>query len=509
MGTFADLQALYTAAEPFELDGDRPPSIIAAEPSTNGHAAPGAPLPLANEADNDPHRLARCYLERHSHTLRYWRQEWWRYDGRRYVRFSVSELAAEVTAACKAEFDRINLAAIENPEAISADGKLPEALKVARGLVSNVIGALEGACIVADAIEQTTWIGEPRAASSHCLSLSNGILDLDALLAGEDDPAKILLPHSPAWFSPISLSYSFDPDAECPRWDAFMARNLEGDNERIDVLQEWAGYLLLPNAEQQKFLFLEGEGSNGKSVYHAAIEAMLGDANVSHVPLESFAERFALYGTIGKLANIAADCGELDKAAEGILKSFTSGDRMTFDRKGLSLVDATPTARLSIAANNRPQFKDRSSGLWRRMIVVPFLVQIEEEEKIKGMDKPTWWEWSGELPGILNWAIAGLHRLRLQRRFTESKIGASALEEYRNESNSARAFLKSCCRECEAQVDRHELYDAYKKWCKENGYHPVHETNFGKEVKRVFPKSEKRRIGSDGNRHHAYFGIFS
>jgi P4 family phage/plasmid primase-like protien len=288
-----------------------------------------------------------------------------------------------------------------------------------------------------------------------------------------------------------------------------MAKNLEGDDERIDVLQEWAGYLLLPDASQQKFLFLEGEGSNGKSVYHAAVEAMLGEQNVSHVPLESFAERFSLYSTLGKLSNIAADCGELDKTAEGILKSFTSGDRMTFDRKGLSLVDATPTARLSIAANNRPQFKDRSSGLWRRMIVVPFRVQIEEHEKVKGMDKPAWWDKSGELSGILNWAIAGLHRLRLQRRFTESQIGQEALEEYRNESNSARAFLKTCCRACDAEVQTDKLYDAYKDWCKENGYHPVNERNFGKEVKRVFPNTEKHRRGTDGNRFHVYSGVFA
>jgi putative DNA primase/helicase len=61
--------------------------------------------------------------------------------------------------------------------------------------------------------------------------------------------------------------------------------------------------MLLPDTGQQSFLVLEGEGANGKSVYMAGLEAMLGEDNCSHVPLELFGDRFSRTQTLGKLAN--------------------------------------------------------------------------------------------------------------------------------------------------------------------------------------------------------------
>ena len=121
---------------------------------------------------------------------------------------------------------------------------------------------------------------------------------------------------------------------------------------------------------------MEGEGANGKSVVCEILTAMLGEENVSNVPLEIFGERFQLAASLGKLANIASEVGELKSVAEGFLKQFTGGDRMLFDRKGLLPIHARPTARLVLATNNRPRFSDRSAGLWRRMILLPFNVTI-------------------------------------------------------------------------------------------------------------------------------------
>ena len=82
---------------------------------------------------------------------------------------------------------------------------------------------------------------------------------------------------------------------------------------------------------------------------------------------------------------------------------------MTFDRKHISPIEAAPTARLILSTNNRPRFSDRSGGLWRRMILLPFNREVPEGERVLGMDKPVWWQESGELSGMLNWAIAELH----------------------------------------------------------------------------------------------------
>src|SRR5262249_22303426 len=150
----------------------------------------------------------------------------------------------------------------------------------------------------------------------------------------------VLRPHSPAWFSPVCLPYAHDPAADCPGWKNALGRSLGGDAERVALVQEWFGYCLLPDTSLQKFMMAYGEGENGKSVLCAALTALLGEANVANVPLERFGERFALTQTLGKLANVASEVGELDRAAEGTLKSFTGGDRMMFDRKGKDPVEA-------------------------------------------------------------------------------------------------------------------------------------------------------------------------
>jgi len=335
--------------------------------------------------------------------------------------------------------------------------------------------------------------------------MENGILDMDAVIGDRDD---YLLPHSPEWFSTICLPYAFSPNAACPRWEAFLERNLELDPERIKILQEWAGYLLLPDTGYQCFLVLEGEGANGKSVYCAAIEAMLGTANVSHVPLEVFGEKFELTATLDRLVNICGDAGELDKVAEGHIKAFTSGNPMSFGRKYLDPVERVPTARLMLAVNNRPRFSDKSDGVWRRMKLIPWRIQIPVEDRVPNMDKPWWWMQSGELPGILLWAIKGLHRLRQQGRFTHSQLCDEALQDYRAEMNPARTFLAEHITESETSRIRSSfLYDLYKDWTKANGNLPLAERQFGKEVFRMFRKCRKRRTGNESERFYFYDGI--
>src|SRR5262245_17618758 len=160
------------------------------------------------------------------------------------------------------------------------------------------------------------------------------------------------------------------------------------------------------STDAQRFLFLVGEGCNGKSVVLAGLHAMLGEDNVSTVPLEDFGRRFAMAQTLGKLANITPEVGELDRTAEGTLKAFVSGDTMTFERMGKDSFSARPTARLVLLTNNLPRFSDRSDGVWRRLCLLPFNRRVPDGERVYGMDKSGWWlQAQGEVPGILNWAL--------------------------------------------------------------------------------------------------------
>jgi phage/plasmid-associated DNA primase len=138
------------------------------------------------------------------------------------------------------------------------------------------------------------------------------------------------------------------------------------------------------------------------------------------------------------------------------------------------------------------------------MIPMPFRVQIPEDERIIGMDKAAWWEASGELPTIFTWALLGLARMRKQGRFTKSWIVDRAREEYREEMNPARMFLKQFVEQSNSgAIQSRVLYKGYCLWTRENGYRPLSEKSFGKEVHRMF-STELKKKGDRSFRFYQY-----
>ncbi len=468
-----------------------------------------------NEAPDDPYRLARLNLDRYAkrtggRTIKFWNGSWWTWKNCRYVATHDEEIRAKITGPIKEEMDQLNLADLESFEERKKTGQLdngeqpPFVKKVTPQLVSQVVGATKQLTIISGEVELNSWL--PTKERKSYVSMANGLLDIEAVMANAS--SDYLIPHTPDWFSCSHHPYPFDPTARCPIWRDFLDYNLEGDHEMIDFLQEWTGYLLLPDTGEQRFLILEGEGGNGKSVFGAGVEAIIGEKNCSHVPLEQFGDRFSKTATLGKLVNSCGDVGELDAVAEGAIKAFTSGNRMSFDRKGLAPLDALPTARLMIACNALPRMKDRSEGIWRRVLVSPWRRKVPKEKRIKNMDKAEWWAATGELPGMFNWAIQGLARLRTQDEFTEVSSMNAALATYRLESNPAKLFLAEFTTEAPKVFLKCEhLFREYQRWAASEGYRPLSHTQFGKEVVRAYRGCQPVRRGKRGHQKKFYSGV--
>jgi putative DNA primase/helicase len=507
-----------------DVKASPPGGGINGDGSPTGENSPGQPG-QAIEADNDPHRLARINLKKYDELTNggkivRWRGKWYTWKPGRgcYSRIDEDELRARIVATIKQEFDRLNLA---DAEQAIADGKEPpKALRVTRTLVTDVVHATASLTMLKSSLEPNSWIDPPNPLADptdrpHMIAMKNGLLDLGLLILGEkiDD---CLQPLTPNWFSFVRLPYGIDAQARCPEWEAFLEKSMEGDVDRINRLQEWAGYLLTPDNSFQKFLALEGEGRNGKSVYLAGVTAMLGCENVSNIKLEDLGERFQVAGTMGKLANICADTNEVDVRCEGFLKAFTAGDRIHVDLKYGDGVDFVPSARLMLAWNNRPRFSDKTDAIWRRILMVVWKYQVTDAEVKIGMDSTGYWERSGELPGMFKWALDGLIRLREAKKFTHSDICEGVVSEFRDEANPARSFLKMFTEEkpgtetaSAGRIATERLYHFYCCWCKSQGNRfPLGAEFFGKEVFRLYGgKIKKIRpwISSDGEKKRSFF----
>ena len=180
---------------------------------------------------------------------------------------------------------------------------------------------------------------------------------------------------------------------------------------------------------------------------------------------------------------------------------------MEFNPKYKPTFTARPTARLVAATNNLPRIGDRSFGPWRRMIVLHFPVQIPEAEQDPTLPDRL----AEELPGILNWALVGLHRLLGRGALVEPEESVALREGHRRACNSARLFIEeNLTHEPGGQLRKQSVYDEYKSFCKDRGYRPMHEAHFAQEVYRLFGDSvqaARHRLGEDRIRTYVYEGL--
>jgi putative DNA primase/helicase len=317
-----------------------------------------------------------------------------------------------------------------------------------------------------------------------------------------------LIAHTPNYFTPVQLPYPFDADAECPDFDVFLKDIMLGRQDYIELVQEFIGYLFRPDVREQKFLLCVGEGANGKGVLFELVQALIGAENCSQVPISRFGDRFALYSTIGKICNLTHESSHvLEDEAENVLKSYVGGDRMTIDRKNRDPVELQPTAKLLIATNSLPRFGDKTQAIWRRILLVPFDLSLEDKYQIRNKAE----QLKRELPGVLNWALIGLDRLNTNRGFTVPQGQRDLMEEYRRDADPARAFLMDHYEGSlnGAYVSCADVYKTYRTFCEANGYREMGERSFGQHVRRIFPRVERQRIGPRDNRGYVYMGLVS
>lgn len=421
--------------------------------------------------------------------LRQWRGQWYRYDAGCYRLLGQDDLEVAMRRHVQAEYD-----------AISArnHGAVPE---ITKALIANALDAVRAVVFVDTDTECPAWLDE-RAAVAKVLHVADQLVEVPSDQHSGDGRSYS---HSPLYFSVNMLPGRLDPNLpDPPQFLAFLNQTFEGDKERVGFVQEWMGYLLLPDTSHQKMLIMLGEGRNGKSVLLEVIADMLGPRNVSNVPLDQLASRFGLGPTENKLVNICADVGNTRRIDEGALKQFVGGDMMQLEQKFRDPRSFRPTARVMASANNLPAFNDSSSGLWRRMLVLPFDRQVPESE----VDRQLTRKLVSERDQVLLFALLGLLRLQTNGDFTRSGKMVAAATAYKRQSNPAHDFLTSAYQEDPASIlMKDAIYQEYAEWSAKQGRpDKLNQAQFGVEVKRAFPNVTDARE-SIAPRRYQYKGL--
>lgn len=423
-------------------------------------------------------------------TLVYWQGDFYRWQDGCYYRISDSDMRATVTQHMQGLKDR-------------AEDDTQD-VRITTGNVNNVLLCLKAKIHIPSDREANSWADCREKVGIYSIAFNNGIL---LYYPHEADPHPVLAKPTPHFFNVVKLLYGYDPEARCNTWLVFLDDVMQGDQGYVKLLQQWCGYLLRPDLREHKFLMCPGEGANGKGVLSEVVEAFVGVDNCSHVSLARFSDPFALYGTLGRLVNITSESSHLiDNEGESLLKAYVAGDRFTFERKFKDPIHAVPTAKVMISTNSLPRFNDKTQGIWRRILLVPFGKTIPESAQIKGLAQEII---KTELPGIFNWALQGLASLNKENGFSVPRNNSELLEDYRRDSDPTRAFLTEnyTYSPNALGVPCKDVYAEYKTYCDENGCRPTSSRNFGQQVRRIFPEITRGRPGSGNSRPWIYEGL--
>lgn len=351
-----------------------------------------------------------------------------------------------------------------------------------------------------------------RNENERYIAFNNGIVCLDDLLRLPLEKVKVN-EQSPDFFNLAKIPFEFKPRARASTWNQIIEKVVPNIEDR-KILKQWFGYHLIPSLSYSKMIFLEGSGANGKSVALLVLRLMLGEENVSSLPISAFDydKPFRLAVTEGKLANICEEMGPSGPRIEETIKQFVNGGAFTVEKKFKDPFTLYPTAKLTFATNEMPSFCDRSSGFWRRMLYIKFSVTIAPSEQNKDFLERDFWLRSGELSGVLNWAIEGAKEILEDGGFLESQRKIKEIENLFSEADLLRPWVKDHLVEGTVSdfVSTSQIFSKLRDEIMNGQLPRVSQRELLKEIKAQFPNSERpsnARLVSPGKRVRVICGI--
>lgn len=152
------------------------------------------------------------------------------------------------------------------------------------------------------------------------------------------------------------------------------SENVKNEIEaKITTIGQWLGLALLGLCTREATaLVCFGEGSNGKSVLASLISDLFGPEQTSHLAPQAMKERFSRAQLFGSTVNVVSEMPESDLLESDTLKAMISGDSITVEHKNEKPFRMKPRAAHFFCANKLPASKDRSYGLWRRLVPIEF-----------------------------------------------------------------------------------------------------------------------------------------
>ena len=341
-----------------------------------------------------------------------------------------------------------------------------------------VASKLDDMAITADDLDDNLWL----------INFRNGTLDLKTGELQEHDRSDHITKCVPA---------DYDPGAECSTWLKTLDLAFDGNERLIGYLQRALGYSLSGDTSEQCMFICWGEdGNNGKSTILEGFHRAVGrDYSNMTDPVIITTEAKSLYALSSMAMLRGTRIVNMTEAAEGqylneaMVKQITGGDHIPAKFLHKDPFNFLPQFKVWMRTNSRPNVRGTEEAIWRRIKLIPFVQPIPE--KLRKPRHVVDMMLDLEREGILAWAVEGCQMWQDQGLDDPDEV-VDATTQYRTDMDIISQFLgETTTQDKTSKVPSTDLYRAYDRWCKENGFRGIMTSNrFSRRLKRLGLESE-------------------
>lgn len=324
---------------------------------------------------------------------------------------------------------------------------------------------------VVNALKQVGRKNIPKTIKPSWIQFKNKIIDIEN---GEE------IEPSPEYFTVNPIPYALHKDKliNTPTMDRLFEEWVGKEN--VLLLYQILAYCLIPDYPIHRLFCLIGSGMNGKSCFLRMIQKFIGAENCCSTELDTLMEsRFEITRLHKKLVCMMGETNfnELTKTSK--LKKLTGQDLIGFEYKGKTPFQDTNYAKIIIATNNLPETSDKTTGFYRRWLIIDFPNQFDEKKDILATIPEEEYECLARkciliiLPDLLR-----------RRRFENEGSLEDRQRKFEDKSNPLDKFLKDRTEEdFSKHIWKFEFEREFNQWCKENRYRIASENSIGLKMK--------------------------
>lgn len=340
-------------------------------------------------------------------------------------------------------------------------------------------------------------------AAKPMLEISVSDLDRDGFLLNTPDGTYYLpdglegrRDHSPEdYITKITAAGPGDQGKEL--WLDALDKIFCQDQALIDYVQQIAGMAAVGRVYMEAMIIAYGEGSNGKSTFWNTIARVLGtySGNMSADALTVGCKRNVkpeLAEAKGKRLIIAAELEEGMRLNTSVIKQLCSTDEIFAEKKYKDPFSFTPSHTLVLYTNHLPKVGAMDSGIWRRLIVIPFNAKITG-----GNDQKNYADYLVEnaAPFVMAWIIEGAEKAIGQNfHIPAPACVKEAINKYKSDNDWLAHFLNDCCERGDGyEVGSGKFYSEYRAYCARVGDFTRSTTEFYNAVEQAGFKRVKKK----------------